>query len=298
MHLRPVDLPNDLVAVGRLLGRVESADGHQPIAEHQYLTLFQGNPERVVGLVAEAGGQMVSYIALTPNAEPGWWGMELAVDPVHRSHEAFIDLFNAGLNEVASRGGRAVRAWLFQPRLAEAALEAGFEPERELLRLERQLPGGFQPDRPDANLPEGMNLEPFRPGHDEQAWLEVNNGAFPGHPENGRWTLEILDNRMSQKWFHPDDLLMAWDGSNLAGFCWVKRSEGIGEIYVVAVAPKHQGAGLGRALVLQGLSVMEAKRDRTAVLYVDASNHRALGLYRSLGFIVDHVDRSFVRILL
>lgn len=265
--------------------------------------LFQGDRERVVGLVGEADERVVSYVALTPNAEPGWWGMELAVDPDLRSAEVFLTLFNAGVAEVSRRGGRAVRAWLFQPRLTEVALRAGFEPERELLKLERQLPGGFllpegiEGGRSDAGLPEGMRLASFVPGHDEPAWLEVNNAAFADHPENGRWTLEVLENRMGQSWFRPDELLMAWDGSSLAGFCWLKRANGEGEIYVVAVAPEMQGIGLGRALVIQGLSVMERKGDRIAFLYVDASNHRALGLYRSLGFYVDHVDRSFVRML-
>ncbi|MEX0667839.1 MAG: mycothiol synthase [Acidimicrobiia bacterium] len=297
MHLRLVSLPGDLGAVGALLGRVEAADGHRPIGEHKYLMLFQGDYGRVVGLVGESNGSLVSYVALAPGAEPGWWGMELAVDPDHRSPATFLDLFNAGVAEVARRGGTAVRAWLFQPRLADAAIRAGFEAERELLKVERQMTGGFDADRSDARLPQGVRLESFVPGHDEPAWLQTNNAAFGDHPENGRWTLEILENRMSQPWFRPDELLMAWDGSGLAGFCWLKRAHGEGEIYVIAVAPRAQGIGLGRALVLQGLAVMERNGDRVAFLYVDASNHRALGLYRSLGFYVDHVDRSFVRML-
>jgi mycothiol synthase len=296
MHIRPVS-PPDLGAVGELLSRVEAADGHQPIGEHKYLMLFQGDPQGLVGLVGELDGRVVSYVALTPGAEPGWWGLELAVEPDQRSPATFLDLFEAGIAEVARRGGRAVRAWLFQPRLAEVAIRAGFEAERELLKLERQLTGGFHADRSDARLPEGVHLAPFVPARDEHAWLELNNSAFVDHPENGRWTLEILENRMGQPWFRADELLMAWDGRGLAGFCWLKRGSGEGEIYVIAVAPRTQGIGLGRALVLQGLSVMERKGDRVAFLYVDASNHRALGLYRSLGFYVDHVDRSFVRTL-
>jgi mycothiol synthase len=297
MHIRLVSLPRDLAAVGELLSRVEAADGHQPIGEHKYLMLFQGDRESVVGLVGEAEGRLVSYVALTPGAEPGWWGMELAVDPDQRSPATFLNLFNAGIAEVARRGGRAVRAWLFQPRLAEVAIRAGFEAERELLKLERQLTGGFHGDRSDARLPEGVRLAAFVPARDEHAWLELNNSAFVDHPENGRWTLEVLENRMGQPWFRADELLMAWDGTGLAGFCWLKRAHGEGEIYVIAVAPRTQGIGLGRALVLQGLSLMERKGDQVAFLYVDASNHRALGLYRSLGFYVDHVDRSFVRTL-
>jgi len=297
MDIRLVAVPRDLAAVAALLARVETADGHPPIGEHKYLMLFQGDPERVVGLIAESDSKLVGYVALTPSAEPGWWGMELAVDPDHRSSETFLTLFEAGVTEVTRRGGSALRAWLYQPRLNEVALKASFHAERELLKLERQLPGGFDTDRHDARLPEGMRLAPFESDRDEPAWLEVNNAAFVDHPENGRWTMEILENRMGQTWFRPDELLMAWDGSELAGFCWCKRVGGEGEIYVVAVAPRAQGLGLGRALVLQGLAVMERKGDRVAFLYVDGDNHRALGLYRSLGFYADHVDRSFVRLL-
>ena len=297
MQIRTVEVPEDLDALGALIARVEAADGHPPIGEHKYLMLFQGDPGQMVGLVAEDERKVVGYVALTPNSPPGWWGMEVAVDPDHRSPAAFLSLFEAGTSEVARQGGRAVRAWLFQPRLTEVALKAGFQPERELLKLERQLPGGFAAGAPAGTLPGGMRLASFQPARDEPAWLEVNNAAFAGHPENGQWTLEVLENRMSQPWFRPRELLMAWDERGLAGFCWCKRADGEGEIYVIAVAPRAQGTGLGRALLLQGLAMMEREGDRVAFLYVDAANHRALDLYRSLGFYVDHVDRSFVRVL-
>lgn len=296
MRTRPIKLPEDLEAVGALLDRVEAADGHHPIGEHKYLVLMQGDPGKVVGLVVEVADSMAAYVALTPSLDPGWWGMEMAVDPDHRAPDVYEGLFTAAIEEVGRRYGNAIRAWLFQPRLAEAAVRLGFQPERELFKLERQLPGGFGPDRPEAKLPEGIQLAAFGPG-DVGAWLRVNNESFAGHPENGRWTREILADRMSQSWFRPRDLIMAWAGSDLAGFCWVKQASGQGEIYIVAVAPRYQGKGLGRALVVRGLGLMEAEGDRVAYLYVDAVNHRALRLYRSLGFYVDHVDRSFVRVL-
>ena len=297
MPIRLVAIPEDLQAVAALLTRVEAADGHRPIGEHKYLKLFQGDPAGVVGLIAEEASKLVAYVALTPHAEPGWWGMEVAVDPDHRSPDAFLTLLEAGETEVARRGGSALRVWLHQPRLIEVAVRAGFIAERELLKLERQLPGGFRRNLPEAGLPQGIRLAPFVTGRDESAWLEVNNVAFADHPENGRWTPEMLHHRMGQNWFRPEELLMAWDGSTLAGFCWCKRVGGEGEIYVLAVAAEAQGSGLGRALLLQGLALMEGKGDRVAFLYVDADNHRALGLYRSLGFYTDHVDRSFVKML-
>jgi mycothiol synthase len=71
----------------------------------------------------------------------------------------------------------------------------------------------------------------------------------------------------------------------------------VGEIYVLAVAPAHQGQGLGKALLLDGLAHLSRAKANAAVLYVDSGNDRATRLYESVGFRLDHVDRSFVRLL-
>jgi len=183
-----------------------------------------------------------------------------------------------------------VRMWAFQPNYVEVLLNMGFHEERELRQVRRSLP--YQGD---FEFPDGFELRTFRPGVDEEAWLAVNNTAFAGHPENGSWTIEVFEDREAQPWFAPEGFLMAWSGDELAGFCWTKRHNGMGEIYVIAVAPKFQGRSLGRSLVIEGLQNMARRGMTTAMLYMDASNTRAAALYESLGFRLDHVDRSLVR---
>lgn len=293
MKIRALLLPTDLGPVSALLEEAEAADGHHPIGEHTYLVLTHGGQEDALGLVGQVGEDLVAYLALTPGRERGWWGLELAVHPLHRTPKNFLELFEAASHEVHQRNGQALRAWIFQPRLAEAAMQAGFRAERELYKLKLSLPTGMKPAYPGS-----ITTSQFRPDLDESVWLEVNNAAFAGHPENGRWTTELLSDRLAQPWFTPSDLVMAWDKERLVGFCWVKREHpGQGEIYVIAVAPSHQGRGIGRALVIDGIARMESLGDNLAFLYVDAGNGPALSLYRSLGFHVDHIDRSFVRYL-
>ena len=71
--------------------------------------------------------------------------------------------------------------------LDAVARAAGFELTRTLLQLRRPLPvPPTRPGRPPAGG--APPLRAFRPGVDDDAWLDVNNRAFAWHPEQSGWT--------------------------------------------------------------------------------------------------------------
>lgn len=294
MQIRPVRHPRDLAALDALFAVCRDADGHWPLGEHKYLGLVQGDSISSQGLVAEVEGRIVGYAHLSPNQDDDGWSLEMAVHPLSRTGNVTENLLLASLELIEAAGGRSVTFWVFRPSMAGLLQNFGFRQDRELRQLRCDLP-----IRHSFPLPAGTTLAPFRPGVDDEAWLEVNNRAFSGHPENGGWTQDVLSDRVAQSWFDARGFLMAWDADGLAGFCWTKvHPDGIGEIYVIAVEPTRQGTGLGRALATAGLNYLhDVRRATIGMLYVDAANKRALDLYDRLGFWVDHIDRSFLKLL-
>jgi mycothiol synthase len=285
--------PDDIAEVAELLSAVERADDHQAIGDHAWLDLVQGGRAGFAGLVAWEPGHHhpVAYAQVSRGNDS--WALELVIDPHHRYEMATIgpELLAAALGVVAGEGGGHVHWWVFEPTAAhdELAARVGLRPGRLLSQLRRPLPVGE---------PFELATRPFRVGHDEAAWLEVNNRAFHWHPEQGGWSVETLRAREREAWFDPEGFLLHERDGRLAGFCWTKvhhdRTPVLGEIYVIAVDPDFHGHGLGRALTLAGLDHLARRDIPIAMLYVDADNTAAVTLYRRLGFREHHTDRAYV----
>jgi mycothiol synthase len=293
----------DAAAVKELLDAASSVDGHAALDEHAWLDLVHGGREGFAGFVAWEDGHdhPVGYAQVSRASGSANWALEVVVDPHHRvpGNTIASDLLRSAADTISSEGGGHVHMWVNQPGPAHAALAGtiGLRPGRVLYQMRRPLPVE------DAVRPDGPPLQtrPFRVGLDEEAWLEVNNRAFHWHPEQGGWELETIKQREEEPWFDPDGFLLHEDASGkLDGFCWTKvhadTDPPLGEIYVIAADPEaaHPQPGLGRRLVIAGLDHLYSKGLEHGMLYVDASNSKAVKLYVDLGFTVNHLDQAFV----
>jgi mycothiol synthase len=224
------------------------------------------------------------------------YSLEVVVHPHHRyeMHLLGPEILEAAISEVASNGGGHLHWWVFEPTIGheEVARNAGLHPGRVLHQMRRPLPLS------DSDSALAVDVRTFLTGHDEVAWLAVNNRAFAHHPEQGGWDAETLASRMAQPWFDPTGFVIHEIDGRMAGFCWTKidpeLDPDLGEIYVIAVDPDFHGHGLGTALVVSGLNNLAERGITEAMLFVDASNRSAVEMYERLGFRVCRTDRAFV----
>ncbi len=288
----------DLVALVRRAG---DADDHPALPEPQELALsgLLHPPEgsRVISATDDEG-QLVGSAVVTPDHD-GSATLHVVLDP-HRGDggSTFSVLAERALQHDVTGSG-PVHLWAMQagPAADGRAEHLGFVPERDLLQMRVPLPLDHAVH--EATRP--LATRPFVRGKDEEAWLRSNNRAFASHPEQGSWTREQLEERLAAPWVDLEGFLVADDpaGHGLVGSCWTKlhrdRVPVLGEIYVIGVDPAYHGHGWGRSLTVAGLDWLARQDVPVGMLYTDADNEAAVSLYRSLGFTVDHVDRSYRR---
>lgn len=300
-------LPPVNKAFARFLAEYSVTDPYPPFSEQTLLsarargagTLFHAafcaeTPSQQLDPGGSAVDPWMLGAALATARPGGGYILELAVLPDHRGRGIGTDLLRRLCRDAGSEDDSfltGLHAWSHgsHPAAERMASRFGFIAVRELFQMRLNNLAEAVQRFPAPQWPQGVRLRPFRPGEDEQELLAVNAAAFAQHPEQGALTITDLRARMAQPWFDPAGLLLAVHtqgaAEQLLGFHWTKVAEpGIGEVYVVGVAPAAQGSGLGRALTLAGLAHLAGRGLETATLYVDGGNTAARRLYRKFGF--------------
>ena len=258
-------------SIERIASAAEATDGVAPLDEATWLTL-RNRPDQVRCWVHDDAFALLSHGELS-----------VVVHPEARRRGVGGRLLAEVLADV---GDASLAAWLHGDHPAARLLAArhGFDRVRELWVMRRPLsPPDAQP-LPELVAPDGVTLRGFRPG-DENELLRVNSRAFVGHPEQGAMDAANLAERMAEPWFDPAGLIVAVADERMLGFHWTKEhSSSLGEVYVVAIDPKAQGRGLGRALTLAGLRHLASRGLDEVLLYVESDNAPAIAVYSRLGF--------------
>ena len=100
----------------------------------------------------------------------------------------------------------------------------------------------------------------------------------------------------------PETFLVAEENGEVVGYVMCRIESGLsgfrgiikkGHVVSIAVLPKHQHKGIGRALMMKVMENMKLYNAKLCFLEVRVSNKAAVNLYKNLGFKVTRVIRSY-----
>jgi ribosomal protein S18 acetylase RimI-like enzyme len=114
-----------------------------------------------------------------------------------------------------------------------------------------------------------------------EAMTEAFNDAFSDYDIPANYSVEYLTNLVTRRGYRADLAAGAFDGDQLVGFVFNCLDGDDAYNSGTGVVISHRRRGIARQLMQRSIDTLPAKR---YTLEVIETNHRAIALYRSLGF--------------
>lgn len=239
--------------------------------------------------IAERAGEIVGYTNVNPELNIGRAVLGWLVHPEHRRRRIAAKLVNRAISRIRELGIKTIHVNILQnsPMAKQLLTKMGFTLIRRYLELRLDLSKALLSEINEIC----PRCRPLQPGEEERL-TQLQNRSFTGSWGYNANTVEGIIYRIHLPNCSPEDIILAFDADKPIGYCWTRitiwqnktRGEGAGRIYMLGVDPDYQGRGLGRQLLLAGLSYLNRKGLRVVELTVDSENKVACALYKSVGF--------------
>lgn len=224
-----------------------------------------------------------------------WLELDYMVHPAAQELESEVFAWAViRAQEIANQQGEPFT--LYVSFRKDRALEPGLQESKgfvaadnaRMVYLSRPLD---QPPVP-AILPEGFTVRLFAGESEVEDYVALHRAAFNSKYMTVGWRRHTL--HMPQ--YNPalDLFIIAPDGRP-AAFCIGWMHDGKGQVEPLGVHPDFQGAGLGRAILAEGLRRFQQQGATEAFVDSWSGNDVAIELYESDGFRAAHESTVFYR---
>lgn len=238
-------------------------------------------------------GDEESVFEMRGNVHPHWRRRGIGEEVVERVERRVRQRLGEARNRtVCISVGASLR---FEDRQA-LFIKMGYKIVRYFFSMGHPLrEGDVSLELPAPIYPANIVVQSMAERSDVRAVWQATDESFQDHWGHTETTLEQWQHWASDPQYRPELWLVAWDLEQdvVAGVCLNAidpgRNERVGRqegwIHTLAVRRPYRGQGLGRALLLEGMCVLQQKGMEVAMLGVDTDNLTgALRLYESVGF--------------
>jgi mycothiol synthase len=246
------------------------------------------DPERNL-FVAVNRESIIGYIDILSELEIGRAVLQYLVHPAHRRKGISEKL----VERATERAGtlRAKRVQVNIPRDDKSGkrlfAKMGFRFVRRFLELRLDLSKAHFSDV----TPDDYPCRPMMEGEDEKL-TNLQNRSFLDTWGFNPNTTEEISYRIHRPKVSLEDLTLCLDRNEPIGYCWANIDFGKGavmggkrgRINMIGVDPNYRGKGVGKKVLIVGLTQLKSRGVRFVDLTVDCDNKPARALYHSIGF--------------
>ena len=226
-------------------------------------------------------------IATLDGDDAGWWRIVTSED--HRRAGLASECMRLGQAALAEAGRTGITTnavvdsrWSDAEGLLEASGYDLADPqERNITMVAREWELG------EPQIADGYRIDVLTEG-DVEEWMEVRNEIFGGEWEPGRF-MEYFGNRPDFDW--PGWFVVRCAGRivGMTGALAIEQERAPstlrgGQIEWVGVLDEHRGAGLGEALMIEGMNYLAKRGAIPALLLTQPFRVPAIRMYEKLGF--------------
>lgn len=275
----------DLPALAETINLVREAIGDKNIVSVKSLKEYLAQP----GLAPEENCFLIddkdfpAYSILHPELRIGRVVLEMGVHPARTGKGTERELVRSALARSRSLKAEVLHVCVSPTNYWKGMLEReGFSTVRDYLLMQWQ-----EEHVPQVDVPEGFNIERFRPG-DEARLTQVQNASFEGCWGFCPNTEEEVSYKSGMSICDTEGIFFLVQGDDTAGYCWTctvgEPRYRIGVIDMIGVIPGYRGRGLSEPVLLTGMKHLRSRGVRHIRLDVDSENIAGTKLYASAGF--------------
>jgi mycothiol synthase len=241
--------------------------------------------------ITESMGDIIGHIDLFPETEIERVVVQCLVHPDHRGKGIAEKLVERAIERAIELNVKLAHANISQDDKAGKRLfsKMGFRFVRRYLELGLDLSRVRLSKIKRNDYP----CRPMNPGEEEKLTSLQNRSFMDAWGFNPN-TMEDIIYRIHLSKASFKDIILCFDGADPIGYCWSKIYDNNdkaldgtrGRINMLGVDPDYRGKGVGKKVLLNGLTQLKGRGVLSVVLTVDNENKVARSLYQSVGFKV------------
>lgn len=237
--------------------------------------------------IAETDEDMVGYMDVTLELGIGRVILHCFMHPDHRRKGLASKLLGYATHRAKEPGARIVHVNIPRDNMVAKSVlsRLGFRFVRRFLELSLDLSRVRGHDIDQTTL----HCRQLQRGEEDKL-TRLQNRSFAGTWGYNPNTVEEITYRTNLSNCSPEDVILACEDDKPVGYCWTMKSgkvapgERTGQISMLGVDPDYRGRGIGKMILLAGLSYLKSRGLQAVELTVDSENQEACALYRSVGF--------------